>query len=104
MDGHKVEPSDLGNNFFVDEKSLGQSRAKVTAELLQELNEDVDGNKFVEEDPEEMIAKNPGFFDNFTAVIATQPLSDVALVELGRRCWANGGCLRCRCHNVYIRT
>eukprot|EP01050_Picozoa_sp_SAG11_P022329 SAG11_NODE_4196_length_2020_cov_1.121291_3_plen_219_part_00 len=89
VDGNKVEPADLGNNFFVEEKNLGQSRAKVVAELLQELNEDVDGNKFVEQDPEELISSNPAFFDTFTVVIATQ-LSEAATLELGRRCWANG--------------
>jgi amyloid beta precursor protein binding protein 1 len=89
VDGNKVEASDLGNNFFVTADSIGESRAKVTAELLQELNEDVAGNKFVEEDPEELISKNPAFFDSFTVVIATQ-LPEASLQELGRRCWANG--------------
>jgi molybdopterin/thiamine biosynthesis adenylyltransferase len=48
VDDAKVTTKDLGNNFFVEEQSLGESRAKVTSALLQELNELVQGN-FLEE-------------------------------------------------------
>ncbi len=43
VDGKKVEPADLGNNFFIDEASLGLSRAVRTTELLRELNDRVKG-------------------------------------------------------------
>ena len=48
VDDKKVTPDDLGTNFFVEPTSLGESRARVTSALLQELNELVEGN-FLEE-------------------------------------------------------
>lgn len=71
VDGAKVSASDLGNNFLVEADSLGESRAKVVTELLQELNETVSGS-YVEEAPEAMIENNPRFFAQFTVVVATQ--------------------------------
>lgn len=71
VDGGKVEARDLGNNFLVSASSLGEPRAKVVTELLQELNESVSGS-YVEEVPEVLIADNPQFFAGFDLVIATQ--------------------------------
>ena len=71
VDGAKVTPRDLGNNFLVESASLGEPRAKVVTELLQELNEGVAGS-YVEEDPATLLATNPSFFAAFTLVIATQ--------------------------------
>ncbi|RAL65565.1 hypothetical protein DID88_005239 [Monilinia fructigena] len=39
-----VDEADLGVNFFLDEESLGQSRAERCVKLLQELNPDVKGD------------------------------------------------------------
>ncbi|KAI9649546.1 hypothetical protein NHQ30_002126 [Ciborinia camelliae] len=39
-----VNEADLGVNFFLDEESLGQSRAEQCVKLLQELNPDVKGD------------------------------------------------------------
>ena len=89
VDGSTVSAADLGNNFFVTQAHIGQPRAKVAAEMLQELNEDVDASKFVAEDPSTLVSRSPEFFDEFAAVVATQ-LEEAALRELGRRCWANG--------------
>jgi len=44
VDPHVVTRADLGNNFFVTEDHIGELRAKVTSELLQELNPDVRGS------------------------------------------------------------
>jgi len=44
VDGNLVQPSDLGNNFFLDFESLGKSRAAATTVHLNELNEFVRGN------------------------------------------------------------
>ena len=44
IDDSAVTESDLGANFFLDEDSLGKSRAERTAALLEELNPDVKGN------------------------------------------------------------
>ncbi len=38
-----VKDADLGVNFFLDEKCLGKPRSKCCADLLQELNPDVQG-------------------------------------------------------------
>jgi NEDD8-activating enzyme E1 regulatory subunit len=41
VDEKVVDESDLGVNFFVDEDSLGKPRSQCCAELLQELNPEV---------------------------------------------------------------
>ncbi|GFY97497.1 NAD(P)-binding Rossmann-fold superfamily protein [Actinidia rufa] len=71
IDGSKVEEGDLGNNFMVDESSVGQSKARSVCAFLQELNDAVKA-KFIEEYPEALIETNPSFFSQFTLVIATQ--------------------------------
>ncbi|OIW05949.1 hypothetical protein TanjilG_07225 [Lupinus angustifolius] len=84
VDGSKVEVGDLGNNFMVDESSLGQSKAKCVCSFLQELNDAVKA-KFVEEDPETLIETNPSFFSQFTLVVATQ-LVESSMIKLDRIC------------------
>lgn len=74
VDGAKVQESDLGNNFFLEQESIGQPRAQCVTALLKELNESVEG-VFRDESPEELIATDPGFFQNFNLVIATQASS-----------------------------
>jgi NEDD8-activating enzyme E1 regulatory subunit len=44
VDDATVSDADLGINFFLEEESLGKSRAAETCKLLQELNPDVNGN------------------------------------------------------------
>uniref|UniRef100_A0A1I7YAJ1 NEDD8-activating enzyme E1 regulatory subunit n=1 Tax=Steinernema glaseri TaxID=37863 RepID=A0A1I7YAJ1_9BILA len=44
VDSAVVTMPDLGNNFFIEKKHLGEPRAKVTLELLKELNPAVDGD------------------------------------------------------------
>lgn len=43
VDGEKVKEEDLGVNFFLDEGSLGRSRAQETCNFLMELNPEVNG-------------------------------------------------------------
>jgi NEDD8-activating enzyme E1 regulatory subunit len=43
LDSETVSEADLGVNFFLDEESLGLSRAQRCCQLLQELNPDVEG-------------------------------------------------------------
>ncbi|KAH9219675.1 hypothetical protein DL95DRAFT_384280 [Leptodontidium sp. 2 PMI_412] len=45
-DAANVEEADLGVNFFLDEESLGKSRAESCVKLLLELNPDVKGEWF----------------------------------------------------------
>eukprot|EP00897_Mesotaenium_endlicherianum_P006793 jgi/Mesen1/6141/ME000314S05147 len=87
-DGTKVEAADLGNNYLVDYDSLGKSKAKAVSALLQELNDSVVA-KFVEESPEALIETNPGFFADFTLVIATQ-MTEAALIKLDAICRQHG--------------
>ncbi|KAM3261681.1 hypothetical protein ACQJBY_052394 [Aegilops geniculata] len=84
VDGSKVESSDLGNNFLLDEGCLGHSRAKSICSFLQELNDAVKA-KYVEESPATMIDTNPSFFSQFTVVIATQ-LPESSLLKLDSIC------------------
>ncbi|KAH6785649.1 hypothetical protein C2S51_038104 [Perilla frutescens var. frutescens] len=84
VDGSKVELGDLGNNFMVDESSVGQSKAKTVCAFLQELNDAVKA-KFIEEYPEKLIESNPSFFSQFTLVVATQ-LVESSMVKLDRIC------------------
>ncbi|KAG4985695.1 hypothetical protein JHK82_033300 [Glycine max] len=84
VDGSKVEAGDLGNNFLVDEASLGKSKAKCVCSFLQELNDAVKA-KFVEESPETLIETNPSFFSQFTLVVATQ-LMENSMIKLDQIC------------------
>ncbi|GMJ13408.1 AUXIN RESISTANT 1 [Hibiscus trionum] len=84
VDGSKVEFGDLGNNFMVDDSSLGQSKAKCVCSFLQELNDAVKA-KFIEEYPEALIDTSPSFFSQFTLVVATQ-LVEESMVKLDRIC------------------
>lgn len=51
VDAATVTEADLGVNFFLEEASLGKSRAQECCRLLRELNEDVNGN-FISEVPQ----------------------------------------------------
>lgn len=44
VDPATVTETDLGVNFFLEEESLGKSRAEETCRLVRELNPDVEGN------------------------------------------------------------
>ncbi|XP_022986290.1 NEDD8-activating enzyme E1 regulatory subunit AXR1 [Cucurbita maxima] len=84
VDGTKIEEGDLGNNFMVDESSIGQSKAKCVCAFLQELNDAVKA-KFIEECPEALIETRPSFFSQFTLVVATQ-LVEEWIVKLDKIC------------------
>jgi amyloid beta precursor protein binding protein 1 len=82
VDGKKVQPRDLGNNFLVDAARLGHSRAQVVTDLLKEMNDAVSGS-YVEDTPEELLENNPSFLEGFDLVIATQVgLQDTSHVQL----------------------
>ncbi|KAF2075815.1 hypothetical protein CYY_002898 [Polysphondylium violaceum] len=87
VDSHKVAESDLGNNFFVEKKTLGQSRARVVCELLRELNDRVKGFS-VEEDPVYLINNNISFFKDFSLVFANR-IPETALVTLSAYLYEN---------------
>ncbi|CAN7057047.1 unnamed protein product, partial [Brassica oleracea var. botrytis] len=68
----------------VDERSVGQSKAKSTCGFLQELNDSVKA-KFIEESPDTLIMISLSFFSQFTLVIATQLVED-SMVKLDKIC------------------
>jgi len=71
IDDAVVQPSDLGNNFLLEESFLGRNRASAVTELLLELNESVAGS-YVEESAEAMLESNPNFFASFQLILALQ--------------------------------
>lgn len=104
VDGGKVKGEDVGNNFFLTKDSIGQARAQIATELLQELNSDVRGD-FVEESVEQLLENNPRFFKNFSVVIATD-LPERTLLDLAAVLWSDGiPLLVCRCYGLlgYMR-
>lgn len=94
VDDARVAPPDLGCNFLLAPDSLGQLRAQVACELLQELNESVAGS-YIDESPENLIRTNPAFFSQFTVVVATQVGRGEGLDLRGRP--AHGGRARRAC-------
>lgn len=77
-----VEEADLGVNFFLDESSLGKPRAQCCAELLSELNPEVQSSWYPQPSGpatlEEVLESQP----TFTTVIFTFPISPQRLALL----------------------
>ncbi|KAJ4389720.1 hypothetical protein N0V93_007192 [Gnomoniopsis smithogilvyi] len=74
IDDAVVNEADLGVNFFLDEASLGKSRAQSCTELLLELNPEVQGNWFPKNQPldlDEILSKVPVF----TMILYTYPIN-----------------------------
>ncbi|OQD62187.1 hypothetical protein PENPOL_c013G02391 [Penicillium polonicum] len=75
-----VTESDLGVNFFLEEESLGKSRAEETCRLLKELNPDVEGNYYLKRVEELLI--DPDFLPQHKLVIISGPMRRSTLVPL----------------------
>ncbi|KAL4859524.1 NEDD8-activating enzyme E1 regulatory subunit AXR1 [Chlorella vulgaris] len=88
VDGAKVTPPDLGNNYLLTADGLGMPRAQCAAECLKELNESVSGS-YVEETPRSLMTSSPEFFKPFTLVIATQ-LGETDAVTIDGICRQHG--------------
>jgi amyloid beta precursor protein binding protein 1 len=81
VDAKIVDESDLGNNFFLDASWLGRPRAEAVCSLLCEMNPDVVGLSCVAR-MEDILEKDPAFFQSFTLVVATQlPAAQLAALE-----------------------
>jgi len=80
VDSAKVEASDLGHNFFLEESDLGRPRAEATYKWLQEMNPDVQG-EHVEREPASVVAEGAEFFRPFSLVVACQ-LPDSSAAQL----------------------
>ncbi|CZR63208.1 related to auxin-resistance protein [Phialocephala subalpina] len=77
-DAGVVTEADLGVNFFLDEDSLGNSRAECCVKLLQELNPDVKGHwlPLQETLTVQKVLKNDA---KYTLIIYTYPIEETDL-------------------------
>lgn len=73
-------------SFFLENSSVGQSRAKCTVSLLRELNPDVNGDAVDEVAVEKLLETNLEFFKTFDLVIGTA-LSEKQIVQLSSKMW-----------------
>ncbi|CAN8102803.1 unnamed protein product [Discula destructiva] len=74
VDDATVNEADLGVNFFLDEDSLGKSRAQSCTELLLELNPEVQGNWFPKNEEPLDLSKILSEVPRFTMVLYTFPI------------------------------
>lgn len=89
IDDHKITEDDFDSNFFLcTEGSIGQSRAKIAAQLLLEMNDDVKKGDYVEENFETLLDKNINYFLNFTLVIACGINNERAVNKLSKTLWS----------------
>ncbi|XP_017769621.1 PREDICTED: NEDD8-activating enzyme E1 regulatory subunit [Nicrophorus vespilloides] len=88
IDGEKVTEEDIGSNFFLDNDSLGNSRAQAATMCLLELNPDVRGD-YIDEFPENVMKQNQDFLKGFSVVIATA-LPEKFLIPLSKQLWDAG--------------
>ncbi|KXG52819.1 Molybdenum cofactor biosynthesis, MoeB [Penicillium griseofulvum] len=75
-----VTESDLGVNFFLEEESLGKSRAKETCRLLKELNPGVEGYYYDQRIGE--LLEDPNFLPQTKLVIISGPMRRSTVVPL----------------------
>lgn len=81
-----VTPADCGNNFFVDQASMGKSRAETVKALLLEMNPHAEGHAVLE-NPHTLIDKDVSFFSkNFNMVLADS-LREPQLKKLAAHLW-----------------
>lgn len=88
VDQGTVTLNDIGSNFFLDQDSLGKSRAQQACELLGELNEDVKGH-WVAKDIMSLLEESPNYLSNFTLVITTA-VTRQAAEKIAGLCWQAG--------------
>ncbi|KAL4803861.1 hypothetical protein BDV18DRAFT_144562 [Aspergillus unguis] len=78
VDPAVVAEPDLGVNFFLENESLGKSRAEETCRLLKELNPDVEGN-FKSKPIAEIIQEEPEFLALHRLVLISGPIKHSSL-------------------------
>lgn len=90
IDPSKISTDD-DNNFFISKDSLGQSRAKVTTNLLMEMNPGVRGN-YIEDSIDNILenqkeeSESP-LFSSFSAVVASNLFNEKTLIKLSELLW-----------------
>ncbi|OAX85386.1 hypothetical protein ACJ72_00234 [Emergomyces africanus] len=72
VDPAVVAESDLGVNFFLEEESLGKSRAQETCKFLLELNPDVEGDSL--DKPIGELLDDESFLQPYALIIITAPM------------------------------
>ncbi|ODM20199.1 hypothetical protein SI65_05187 [Aspergillus cristatus] len=82
VDPATVTESDLGVNFFLEEESLGKSRAEETCRLLRELNPDVEGN--FQTKPIAELLQDANFLGQYKLVLISGPLKRSSLNALSK--------------------
>jgi len=85
IDGKEVTQEDIGNNFFLDNECVNQSRGSVATRLLSELNPEVSGD-CVDESVEQVLNNRPDFLTNFDLVIAAE-ICEKTLITLSNLLW-----------------
>ncbi|KAL5118145.1 hypothetical protein ACEQ8H_003980 [Pleosporales sp. CAS-2024a] len=80
QDAARVSEADLGANFFLAHEHLGQYRAQVTCDLLQELNPDVRGHCVSE--PLDSWLLQPDALQPYTLLIVNAPVRPAILAKL----------------------
>ena len=88
VDSNNVGSLDLGCNFFTTSDELGKPRAMCTANLLSELNTDVNCNVCTES-LDAILETSPSYFHQFDLVIATEVASE-QLEKLAQLLWEGG--------------
>ncbi|GAT22025.1 ubiquitin-like activating enzyme [Aspergillus luchuensis] len=79
VDPAVVTEPDLGVNFFLEEESLGKSRAEETCRLLRELNPDVDGSFYTKHKSISELLKDPEFLPQHKLVLVSGPVKRPSL-------------------------
>ncbi|KAH6856500.1 hypothetical protein B0I37DRAFT_77189 [Chaetomium sp. MPI-CAGE-AT-0009] len=80
-DEARVSEADLGVNFFLDDSCLGTSRSRSLTELILELNPDVQGSWYPNEETEtlaSLLTESPVF----TIILYTHPIRPEQLSQL----------------------
>lgn len=85
IDDSVIREDNSGNNFFLDQSSCGQPRAKVACELLKEMNPEVKGT-YILESTEKLISNNIRLLNSFSIVIGTDLTEDEKL-QIGDHLW-----------------
>ncbi|PCG91711.1 Molybdenum cofactor biosynthesis, MoeB [Penicillium occitanis (nom. inval.)] len=75
-----VTETDLGVNFFLEESSLGKSRAQETCTYLKELNPDVDGDYKAE--PISELLQQADFLSAYKLIVVSGPIKRSSLDAL----------------------
>ncbi|KAL4868641.1 hypothetical protein BDV12DRAFT_94315 [Aspergillus spectabilis] len=81
VDPAVVTEPDLGLNFFLENESLGKSRAEETCRLLRELNSDVEGS-FHSKPIAEILQEDPGFLAQHKLILISGPVKRSSLQSL----------------------